>query len=161
MRPVLLYAAMMVLLAACQEAWPQYAFLWQTKPELVLMLAAGIGLSRGPAAGVGAGFFAGWLPAALAGAGVGSYLVTRMLAGYVAGSLRGRLFADRLRVAALVCAGAAVLADVGRLILAPPLDIVQWLLSLFANVLYSLALGPVIYVPLRAIARQWPLRAEE
>jgi len=151
----------MVVAAALQEAWPQYAFIWDTKPELLLVLAANIGLARGAAQGLAAGFFAGLFSASLAGSGMGSYLLTRMLAGYVAGVLRRRLFTERLRVAAFVCAGTTLTAEVLRMIMAPPLDALQWVRSLSVVVLFSFVLGPLVYFPVRAIARQWPHRAEE
>ncbi len=161
MRPALAYAVLMYLLTALQAAWPSFAFVGGTKPDLLIIAAIGIGLSRGPVPGLVAGLAAGFLASVVETGPIGALVVSSMGVGYLSGRLRGRLYAESVPVAALVCALGALLAEIVRLLIAPPPDPASLLVSGPARVGFALVLGPVLYLLLKAVNRRWPLRPEE
>lgn len=157
---VLANAIALIAAAALERAWPQALRVGDVAPDLVLVLVACIGITRGRVAGYTAGLFGGFL---LGAAGEGSYvalIVGLMAVGLLAGHVRGPVFADHILVAPVVALLATLLASTVQLIVSPPSHFLPWLGDVGRLMLYNAVVSPVAYVYARAVARRWPQRAE-
>ena len=157
---VLAHVVGLVAAAALQRAWPQPLRIGNVAPDLVLVLVACIGITRGRLAGYAAGLLGGFL---LAASGEGSFpavLISLMVVGLLAGLARGRLFADHIVVAPVIAVLATVLACLVQLAMSPPSQLVPWLGEVGRLTLYNAIASPLAYLHARALARRWPQRTE-
>lgn len=154
------HIAALVLGAALERAWPQALRIGNVGPDVVLVIVACIGITRGRLAGYAAGLLGGFL---LGAAGEGSFaaaLIGLMAVGFLAGQVRGRVFADHILVAPVVAILATLLASLIHLVVSPPSHFLPWLGEVARLMLYNAVVSPVAYVYARALARRWPQRAE-
>ncbi|MBM3472720.1 MAG: hypothetical protein FJX75_05540 [Armatimonadetes bacterium] len=157
---VIAHIAALVLGAALERAWPQALRIGNVGPDVVLVIVACIGITRGRLAGYAAGLLGGFL---LGAAGEGSFaaaLIGLMAVGFLAGQVRGRVFADHILVAPVVAILATLLASLIHLVVSPPSHFLPWLGEVARLMLYNAVVSPVAYVYARALARRWPQRAE-
>jgi len=150
----------LVAAAAVERAWPQALRIGNVAPDLVLVLVACIGITRGRLAGYAAGLLGGFL---LAASGEGSFaavLVALMVVGLLAGLVRGRVFADHVLVAPVIALLATLLASLIELIVSPPSEFVPWLAEVARLMLCNAIISPLSYLYARAVSRRWPPRAE-
>lgn len=161
MAPAAIFGLAMVVAVALQTSLlPE---LWGARPALVVVLINSVGLMRGPSAGVGAGFFGGALVASLATRGepFGGILTAHMLVGFLAGKLRGGVFAER-SVIALVAAGVAVvLAQVVILLFAPPASLGSWLVEVAIQAPYSAVVAVPVHLFVRFVHQRFPAELAE
>lgn len=157
---ILAHVAALIAGAALQRAWPQGLRLGNVAPDLVLVLVACAGITRGRVAGYAAGLLGGFL---LGAAGQGHYtavVVGLMAVGFLAGQVRGTVFADHVLVAPVVALLATLIAAVVQLVVSPPSHFLPWLGEVGKLAVYNAAASPLAYVWARALARRWPPRAE-
>ena len=117
---VLAHIAVLVAGAALERAWPQALRIGNVAPDVVLVMVACIGITRGRIAGYAAGLLGGFL---LGAAGEGSFaavMIGLMAVGFLAGQVRGRVFADHILVAPVVALLATLLASAIHLVVSPP-----------------------------------------
>lgn len=123
------------------------------RPDFVLTLCLLPALFSDTAGGCGWGFGAGLVTAALAGQTVGSFLVSRTVAGFVAGGFSDRFVrANPLIVVAAVLAG-SLAAEAAYLLCNPPHHLHDLLAALrfgAMNALWNAALA----LPLAALLRR-------
>lgn len=149
----------LVLLAACtalQHTWPGWLLLWGRGPDLVLAGAVCIALTGGPVLGCYAGLCSGLLAGSIESAFLGGYFVAYMSVGTAVGVVRGRLFADRVLVAALIVLCAAPAVDLIRLVFAPPPSPGSWLAQTLVGAPYSAVAAAPVYLIVRAIKDRLP-----
>jgi len=152
---LLIYVVYLVLIALCtalQHAWPGWLLLWGRAPDLPLAVVVCAGLTGGPALGCYAGLCGGLLAGSAESSLLGAYFISYMGVGTLVGSVQGRVFADRVLVAALVVLCAAPAVDIIRLIIAPPATPGSWLLQTVIGAPYSALVTAPIYLLVRAIA---------
>ena len=157
---VVAHIAALIAGAALERAWPQALRIGNVGPELVLVMVACAGITRGRVAGYAAGLLGGFL---LGAAGEGSYvalIVGLMAVGFLAGHVRGNVFADHVLVAPVVALLATLLASLVHLVLSPPSHFLPWLGEVGRLMLYNAVVSPLAYVYARALARRWPQRAD-
>ncbi len=158
MAAALVLAAALFLAAALQPTL--FAHLHLTirgvPPNLVVLLITSIGLTRGVAAGTAAGLFGGLLCASLYGERFAGILVGHMAVGYLAGKLRGRVFADRPLVVVLAAVVAVGLSETVILVFHPPGHFLSWLASTAIAVAYSGLLAPVTHGFVRVVQLRFP-----
>jgi cell shape-determining protein MreD len=157
---VLAHVVALVAAAALERAWPQPLRLSNVAPDLVLVLVACIGITRGRVAGYAAGLFGAFLLGAIGEGNFAVLLIGLLAVGFLAGHARGRVFADHVVVAPVVAVLATFLACLIRLAVNPPPHFVPWLWEVARLVLYNAVVSPFAYVYARAVARRWPPRAE-
>jgi cell shape-determining protein MreD len=149
-------ALMLLLMAAWQSTWPLWLKLQGQGPEITLAAVVCIGLVAGGPAGLVAGFIGAWLWASVSSAPMGNLFVSYMSLGLLAGSLRGRMYSDRITVAMIIVAVSVVMASVIRLVLAPPPSPQSWLVVVTIRSLYSAVMAIPIYLMVRAVRRYYP-----
>lgn len=158
---VIAHTAAIILAAALQRAWPQSLRLGATGPDLVLVLVACIGITRGAVAGCASGLLGGFLAAAGAGeTAYGSLIASHMAVGFLAGQARGRLFVDHVIAAPVVALLASVLAAFIQFVGSPPSQFAPWLAESAIGALYNVLISPMSYVYARAVNLRWPSDAE-
>ncbi len=154
---VIAHAVAIILSAALQRAWPQPLRVGAAGPDLVLVLVACIGITRGAVAGCASGLLGGFLAAAGAGEGAyGSLIASHMVVGFLAGQARGRLFVDHIIAAPVVAVLATVVAAFIQLVGSPPSEFTPWLAESAVGALYNVLISPVSYVYARAVNLRWP-----
>jgi len=158
--PILSHCVMFLLAAALERAWPQPLRVASVAPDLVLVLVACIGITRGPVAGYAAGLAGGLFSAASTQGPFGTILLSHMVVGFLAGQARGRVFVDHILAAPVVAVLATLLAALIQLVVAPPPAFVPWLGQLAIGLLYNAVISPVSYTYVRAVNQRWPARAE-
>ena len=145
-----------VLCAAAQTTWPPWLRVHGQVPDLVLGLVVCVGLCTGAQSGFLTGFLGAYFWGAVSSSPWGNLFLSHMGLGFVAGSLRGRVFADRVLVAMLLVALAEVIASLVQLLLAPPPSPQAWLGQLLVRALYSGVLAVPLYLLVRGLARYYP-----
>jgi len=157
---VLAHAVALLAGAALERAWPAGLRIGNVGPDVVLVLVACAGITRGRVAGYAAGLFGGFL---LGAAGDGNYtavVIGLMAVGFLAGQVRGTVFADHILVAPVVAVLATLVASAITLVVSPPSQFLPWLGEVGRLMLYNAVVSPPAYVLARALARRWPRRAE-
>jgi cell shape-determining protein MreD len=154
---VIAQAVAIIIAAALQRAWPQALRFGSVAPELVLVLVACTGITRGAVAGCASGLLGGFLVAAGSGGGAyGSLIASHMIVGFLAGQARGRLFVDHIIAAPVVALLATVLAAFIQLVGSPPSQFAPWLAEAALGGLYNVLVSPTAYVYARAVSLRWP-----
>jgi len=87
---------------------------------------------------------------------LGQLFISHMGLGFVAGALRGRVFADRVLMAVLLVGIGAIIASLVELLLAPPASPQPWIGQTLVSALYSAAAAAPIYLLVRALRRFYP-----
>ena len=157
---ILSHLVMFLLAAATQRAWPEVLRVGTMAPDLVLVLVACIGITRGPVAGYAAGLLGGLLSATTSQGPFGTILLSHMAVGFLAGQARGKVFVDHILAAPIVAALATCLAAVIQLVVDPPPAFLPWVGQLGIAILYNALISPLSYVYARAVSQRWPARAE-
>ena len=157
---VLAHIAALVVGAALERAWPEALRIGNVAPDAVLVLVACIRITRGRLAGYSAGLLGGFLVGASGEGSFAAVLIGLMAVGFLAGQVRGRVFADHILVAPVVAVLATLLASVVHLVVSPPSHFLPWLWEVARLMLYNAVVSPLAYVYARALARRWPQRAE-
>ncbi len=157
---ILFHGVMFLLAAALARAWPQPLRVGSVAPDLVLVLVACIGITRGRVAGYAAGLVGGLLTASTTQGPFGTILLSHMAVGFLAGQARGRVFVEHILAAPVVAVLATLLAGVIQLAVAPPPAFGPWLGQLAVGLLYNALISPISYTYARAVSQRWPARAE-
>jgi len=162
MVPAVIFGLAIVLAAAVQTSWPPELALRGVSPELVVVLVNSVGLVRGPKAGVAAGLLGGLLVASLAGSGApfGGILAAYMLVGFLAGKLRGGVFAERLVIALTAAGVAVILARLVIMAVAPPPRLGRWFVELALQAPYSAVLAVPVHLLVRFVHQRFPAGTE-
>jgi len=154
------HVAALVAAAALERAWPESLRVGNVGPDLVLVLVACIGITRGRLAGYAAGLLGGFLLAASGEGHFGAVVIGLMAVGFLAGSARGRVFADHILVAPVIAVLATILASLVQFVVSPPSQFLPWLAEIGRLALYNAVVSPVAYTYARALSRRWPQPAE-
>jgi cell shape-determining protein MreD len=155
------HALAIVIAAALQRAWPEPLRVGVVSPNLVLVLVACIGITRGPVAGCASGLFGGFLAGAVGGDGAyGSLIISHMVVGFLAGQARGRLFVDHMIAAPVVALLATVLGTLIQFVGSPPSQFSPWIGESGIEALYNILVSPLAYLYARAVNLRWPLNTE-
>jgi hypothetical protein len=152
----LLAFALLMVLSSLQSTWPTWLRLYGQPPDLILAAVVSLGLTSGALAGATAGFLGAFLWASVADLPVGNLFVSHMGLGFLAGTMRGRTFSDRLSLAAILVAASVMAAAVVNLVLAPPPSPQSWFVAALARAAYSALVSVPIYPLVRALARYYP-----
>jgi cell shape-determining protein MreD len=147
---------LMIVCAAAQSTWPGWLRVQSQAPNLTLAVAICLGLSTGGGSGLTAGFLGAFLWGAVSSSTLGHLFLSHMSLGFFAGSLRGRVFADRVLIAVLLVGVGALLAAVVELVVAPPAGPQPWLTQTLLRALYSAAMAVPIYLLVRSLRRFYP-----
>lgn len=123
--------------------------IWGAQPDLPLIAVCCLSLLSGRSAGAALGFAAGLLTGALADSThLGSFIVSRTLAGFVAGWLP-RLFRPQLLGACfLATLGCTFLAHLAYLLGSPETDLGSWVKLALMRSLYNAVLATPLYLVL-------------
>jgi len=157
---VLAHVVALIAGAALERAWPQSLRIGNVGPDIVLVLVACAGITRGRVAGYAAGLFGGFLLGAAGEGRFAALLISLMVVGFLTGQVRGTVFADHILVAPVVVVLATLVASLIQMVLSPPSSFLPWLGEVGRLMLYNAVISPVAYVYARALARRWPRRAE-
>lgn len=148
-----------LLLLACvaaQAAWPSWLRLRDQTPDLALAAVLSIGLTCGGLSGLTAGFLGAFLWGSVASVPMGNLFLSYMGLGFLTGAMRGRMFADRLLLAAILVGAGEIVASVVNLVLAPPPSAQAWVAAVFARALFSALLTIPLYLLMRFLSRYYP-----
>ena len=151
--------ALLVGLALVQTTVMPYAALGEAKPLLPLLAVVSWGLFNGALAAAWWALGAGLALDVLSDSPIGTYAVPLVLASATVGLVRGRLHPSNLVLPIAVVAAATVAFTLAqRLLLSLRGDAVSWTASAMAEdimpaILLNLLWLPVLYFPLRAVAR--------
>ena len=124
------------------------------RPDFVLTLCLLPALFSDAAGGCGWGFGAGLVTSALVGQTVGSFLVSRTVAGYVAGGFSERFVRSNPFIVILAVFAGSLVADAAYLLCNPPLHLHELLAALrFAgmNTLWNAAFALPLAIVLRRL----------
>lgn len=120
-RPWLLFGLMMIAAGTLQSLLAYPLFHWiGSQPDLLLTVALCAALLSDAVTGAFLGFAAGLFTASLVGQTLGTYLVSRTLAGYVAGRFTTRLFQANAPVIVIGVLVASLSAAALQGLAAPP-----------------------------------------
>ncbi len=155
-----LSSLLLLVLAAAQATWPTWLRLGGEAPSLVLAAVISLGLACGGPGGLTAGFIGAFLWGAIADLPMGNLFVSHMGLGFLAGTMRGRMFSDRMSVAAILVAAGVIVAAITKLLLAPPLSPESWVAVVFARAVFSALLTVPIYPLARWLSQYYPLPEE-
>jgi rod shape-determining protein MreD len=145
-----LFVFLLLVCTAFQGVFSFRMTLWGGQPDFILTLALVAALLSDAVLGCYVGFAAGLATAALAGETVGTYLVSRTIAGCVAGGLTSRLFRGNLGVVFLVVLLASLVAQALYGLAAPPQGhIAGWLKGAALGAVWN----AVISLPLTYLLR--------
>ncbi|NPV47670.1 MAG: hypothetical protein HPY69_11975 [Armatimonadetes bacterium] len=147
---------LMIVCAAVQSTWPAWLRVHSQTPHLTLAAVICLGLGTGGASGLTAGFLGALLWGSISSATLGQLFVSHMGLGFFAGSLRGRVFADRVLVAMLLVGIGVLVASLVELLLAPPPSPQPWMWQALVRALYSAAVAAPIYLLVRSLRRFYP-----
>jgi hypothetical protein len=147
---------LMIICAAAQSTWPMSLRLGGQAPDLVLAIAICLGLRAGAFSGFTAGFIGAYLWGAVSSAGLGHLFVSHMGLGFLAGALRGRVFADRILIAMLLVAIGGGLSALVELVMAPPASPKAWFVQVLVRTLYSALIALPLYLLVQALGRYYP-----
>ncbi|MFQ6131846.1 MAG: rod shape-determining protein MreD [Armatimonadota bacterium] len=163
MLPAIILGLAIVVAVALQTSLLPALDIRGVSPALVVLLTNSIGLVRGSKAGVGAGFVAGLLVASVEGSGApfGGIMTAHMLVGFLAGKLRGGVFAERSVIAVVAAGAAVILAKLVIMAFAPPPALGGWLLEVAIAVPYSAALAVPVHLFVRLVDYRFPQEAAE
>ncbi len=144
-------AAALLVAALLQGRLSHSLALFGAQPDFVLTTLACGAILAGGARGAWLGFWAGLLTAALASQTPGSFLVSRTLAGALAGWLQGSVI-PRSPVAPPLAALAATLAAEGVYVLAAPTHHLRaWATAVGGETIYNVLLSFPLYALLRRL----------
>lgn len=152
--------ALLLVLAAAQFTWPTWLRLCGRPPDLVLAAVISLGLTCGGPGGLTAGFLGAFLWGAIADLPMGNLFVSYMGLGFLAGTMRGRMFSDRLSLAAILVAAGVIVAAIINLLLAPPPSPQSWLVVVLARAVLSALATIPIYPLVRVLSQYHPLPEE-
>lgn len=144
-------AFIVIAATALQNTWPGWLLLLGRGPNLALAAVVAVAVTGGPVLGCFAGLMAGLLVAATQSAPLGTHLFIAMVAGTLVGFLRGTLLADRMLVPMIVMLIAAPLADMLRMLIAPPAQVSPWLLGTLIAAPYSALAAAPVYLFVRLL----------
>lgn len=153
---IVISTLLMIICAAAQTTWPSWLRLYGQVPDLTLGAVICVGLCTGANSGLQAGFLGAFFWGAVSSSPWGNLFLSHMGLGLVAGSLRGRVFADRISIAVLLVALGEVLASIVQLLLAPPPSPQAWFGHMLMRALYSGLLAVPLYLLVRALRRHYP-----
>lgn len=156
-----LYGSVLTLLlllvcVAAQSVWAPWLRMHGQVPQLALAAVLSIGLTTGGPSGLLAGFLGAFLWASVTGLPVGNLFISYMTLGFLAGAMRGRMFSDRVLLAAIVVMAAVIVAAIIGLLLAPPPSPQAWVSAVFFRALFSGLLTIPIYSLMRLLSRYYP-----
>jgi len=151
---------LLLVLAAAQVTWPTWLRLSGQPPCLVLAAVISLGLTCGGPGGLTAGFVGAFLWAAVADLPMGNLFVSYMGLGFLAGTMRGRMFSDRLSLAAILVAAGVILAAIVSLLLAPPPSPQSWIAAVGARAVATALATIPIYPLVRWLSQYYPLPEE-
>jgi len=151
---------LLLVLAAAQSTWPQWLRLWGQTPQLVLAAVISLGLSCGGPSGLTAGFLGAFFWAALSDAPVGNLFISYMGLGFLAGTMRGRMFSDRLSLAVILIAAGVLVTGPINLLLAQPPSPQAWVAAVLGRAVFSALLGVLVYPLVRLLSQFYPLPEE-
>lgn len=146
-------AAALLLIAGVHSTW---AASWQiggVAPDLFLIVAISLGINLGWADGALLGMALGFVQATLHGADFGSYLVSRCLAGALAGYLQPAISRDNLFAPSLCVLGVSFAAETMFFLMAPR-PFADWLVATVTLCAYNAVIASTLYIPLTAIIRR-------
>jgi hypothetical protein len=119
-------------------------------PDLLMTLALSAALLSDAGVGCLVGMASGLVTAAVVGQTVGTYLVSRTLAGFVAGWLTNRLYRGNIGVVVLGVFVTSVLAEVTYGLAAPRLTLRHWVQA----TLIGAAMNAVLALPATLLLRR-------
>ncbi|MGD8240825.1 MAG: rod shape-determining protein MreD [Armatimonadota bacterium] len=161
MPAAIIFGVCVAVAAAAQTSLIPFVAIGEVKPNVVIVLLACIALVRGPVAGAGLGLLGGFLLAALEGVSLGQQIAGSMVASFLAGTLRGRIFTERPSVSLLVGFSAVIVAGAVSYLAAPRQPLLRWLQAIGLEAVYSAVLAIPFYMFARWVDRLLPGRADE
>lgn len=147
---------LMIVCAAVQSTWPAWLRVHSQAPHLTLAAVICLGLGTGGGSGLTAGFLGALLWGSVSSATLGQLFLSHMGLGFLAGALRGRVFADRVLMAMLLVGIGVLGASIVELLLAPPPSPQPWIGQALVKALYSAALAAPVYMLVRSVRRFYP-----
>ena len=150
-RAVVLLCLLLLAAAAAQGSLAARLYRFGGQPDFVFTVVVAAALLSDAAAGAVLGFCGGLLTAALVGETVGTFLVSRTIAGFVAGWFSERLFRTNAGVIFLSALAVSAVAEIAYVLAAPRIGVNVWLPSALIGAAWNAALAvPVTFLLRRA-----------
>ena len=124
-----LWVLLLLGASSLQAVYAARLAFWGGYPDFPLTVALCAALLSDASVGCVTGFGAGLVMASVCGRTLGTFLISRTIAGYLAGLLTNRLFRGNLGVVFLGVWGASVAAEVIYGLAAPRLTLMHWVYS--------------------------------
>lgn len=141
-----------LLVAAVSQGRLSHTLAWHgAQPDFVLTTLACGAILAGGARGAWLGFWAGLLTAALASQTPGSFLVSRTLAGALAGWLQGSVIQRSPVVPPLAALATTLAAEAVYGLMAPPHHLRAWAGAVGGETVYNTILAFPLYALLRRL----------
>jgi len=161
MPAAIIFGVCVAVAAAAQTSLVPHLAIGDIRPSIVIVLVACVALVRGPVTGCGLGLFGGFLLAALDGRSVGLEIAGAMVAGFLAGTVRGKVFTERRTIGFLVGLGSVVVAELVSGALDPPAPPLIWLRVIGLEAVYSAIFAVPLYILVCWLDRLLPGRSDE
>jgi rod shape-determining protein MreD len=146
----ILFGLLLLIFAALQGAFAYRMALWGGQPDFILTLTLVAALLSDATLGCYVGFAGGLMTAAVASQTTGTYLVSRTIAGYVAGAMTARLHRGNIGVIFLVVLVASLVAHLSYSLAAPPRgEFLDWVRAVGFGALWNAVLSLPISFLLR------------
>jgi hypothetical protein len=126
--------------------------IYGSSPDFLLVAAVVIGMLSDMRGAAIAGFTAGLFQGAIVGASLWQYVATRMIAGWIGGSLIELRFQRNYMIAGLACFVASILAGLSFMFLTSQPNILAGLQATIISALYNAVLACMIYVPVERMS---------
>ncbi len=134
-----------------QRSVAPYVAIGGVVPDFLLIATGCLALFGSRRSGSVIGFFAGVLEGALAGANLAAYAVSRTIGGFVAGWFTSLEFEANAGVAFFIVLATSVLAQLLLVFVAPPGQLVPFLLATIGSAVYNGVLAMPLYALLRRV----------
>jgi cell shape-determining protein MreD len=144
------FVLFLCIAAGLQSAFAARLTLFGGQPDFVLTLTLSAALLSDAAVGCLVGMAGGMVAAATVGQTVGTFLVSRIIAGYCAGTLTSRLYRGNIGVIFLGVLATTTIAEVAYVLSAPGGSLRIWAQSVAVSAL----MNAVIALPLTALLRR-------
>lgn len=135
----------------CQRSVAPYVSIGGVAPDFLLIAIGCLALFGTRRSGAIVGFAAGVIEGALAGANLAAYAVSRTIAGFVSGWFSSLEFEASAVVASFVVFAITLFAQLLLMFVAPPGQIMSFLLATIGSAVYNGVLAMPLYALLRRV----------
>lgn len=152
--PRLIWVAILVfwICGGLNEGLSKEIAIFGSQPDFLLVATVVIGMLSDMRGAAIAGFTGGFFQGAITGANMWQYVVTRLIVGWIGGSLIEMRFQRNFLIAALACFVATIIAGLVFLFLTSQPNILGSLKDTIISAMYNAVLAALVYAPVEKLS---------